>query len=765
MKDARQIAEEAALQSFLNCYIRETAAVEWLPAEEAAAGEAADGPAAGHVAVTGAAAGTAAANLSGAGAGTEPGTTSGVTAAAEGVAAGSAPRTSGSTAAQAAGTDAAVGAEAGVLAGIAPDTAASAIAGSAAGTAPEASAPTKAAADAAASAEAGHRLHTITHAADAARTEATWSNHPAHAAGASSAPVWPVSSPEGVYASCHLSRQGITLLAGVKHRSAVGRHLFEFPLYYRAADDRPWVAGDYVTVTTLLIKELALAAGGDVRTDELLLRVIQSCRSIEVFVAARSGDADELYGPESDFIAAEQSLLFGHLIHPTPKSRQGIPDEQLALYSPELKGSFALHYFRAARELVREDSTLPESATELVKRELREDPLADPAFVARYCGDDEWSLIPVHPLQAEKLLAEPFVQAWIAEGRLIDLGPCGSPYAATSSLRTVYREASRFMYKFSLQVKVTNSLRVNKFKELERGVEVDRLLATAVGEVCREFPAFDIVRDPAYLTLAAKGREESGFEVVLRANPFRGAAAEGATLVAGLVQDALPGNPTRLGGLIRGLAAKEGRSTDEVSRDWFSRYLDISLRPMVWLYMKFGIALEAHQQNSVVTVDADGYPHRFYYRDNQGYYFCTSTQNLLEALLPGIGQGSQTVCEDAVADERFRYYLIMNHMFGVINGFGSARLADERSLLGQLRSALADFVPMNREPSQFLHTLLHNPTLPCKANLLTRLHDMDELVGAMEAQSVYVEIDNPLVKEADARGFDPRQQLVAAARG
>ncbi len=34
--------------------------------------------------------------------------------------------------------------------------------------------------------------------------------------------------------------------------------------------------------------------------------------------------------------------------------------------------------------------------------------------------------------------------------------------------------------------------------------------------------------------------------------------------------------------------------------------------------------------------------------------------------------------------------------------------------------------------------------LPCKSNLLTRLYDMDELVGSLETQSVYVQGENPL---------------------
>ncbi|MBO8164004.1 MAG: IucA/IucC family siderophore biosynthesis protein [Brevibacillus sp.] len=556
----------------------------------------------------------------------------------------------------------------------------------------------------------------------------------------------------GIRVYCCLPVQGITIQAQVSYKSPTGRHVFHFPVRYRTEAAGEWIEADYLTLAALLVKELSLAHGTDTDTGELILRTIESCRNIEEFVRARMDDEDALYGCDTSFIEAEQSLLFGHLIHPTPKSRQGIPEGEKFRFSPELKGQFPLHYFRAHRSLVREDSALGQSAAELIKAELREDPLVDPEFRKRCCQADDYALIPVHPLQAEWLLCQPIVLEWIGKGLVEDCGRLGRPYMATSSLRTVYHPDSRFMYKFSIPVKVTNSLRVNKLKELLRGVEVKRLLETGIGEVRRRFPSFDVICDPAYITLKAEGAEESGFEVVLRDNPFRGEKGNQVTLIAALVQDALPGHVTRLAAIIRRLAKEEGRSTGEVSLNWFRRYLDISLVPMVWLYLTYGIALEAHQQNSVLQLK-NGYPHRYFYRDNQGYYFCRSTRGLLEREFPGIGEKSQTVCDDAVADERFRYYLIFNHMFGLINGFGSAGLVDERLLLAELRATLEQFVPMNRAPSTFLHSLLTEEKLPCKANLLTRLYDMDELAGPLESQSVYVEVDNPLVKEVSPHVF------------
>jgi siderophore synthetase component len=104
---------------------------------------------------------------------------------------------------------------------------------------------------------------------------------------------------------------------------------------------------------------------------------------------------------------------------------------------------------------------------------------------------------------------------------------------------------------------------------------------------------------------------------------------------------------------------------------------------------------------------------------------------------------------DEVADERLGYYLGINNIFGLIGGFGSAGLVDEDVLLDVVRrrfSALHSEMTEERlRVPAMVDTFLDSPTLRCKGNLLTRAHGMDELVGPVATQSVYVTIPNPLV--------------------
>ncbi|MGP4070072.1 IucA/IucC family protein [Halobacillus sp. B29] len=538
-----------------------------------------------------------------------------------------------------------------------------------------------------------------------------------------------------------LTRQKLAVYVPVQYWSLTGRHLFDFPISYRAEGYDDDHTLDYVTMTSLLVKEWLLGHGQEFSEDELVLRVLLSCQKMKDYVSERVGDRQSLVEEEFTYIEAEQSLLFGHLMHPTPKSKQGLTDAEDRMYSPEHKGRFQLHYFSADPELVDQDFSLDCSAAELIYEDAAQGQDAEKL-------EAEWKqgryLIPMHPLQVKAVLQEEEVQRLLTSGALKNVGPAGLFFTATSSFRTLYSEDSRFMYKFSIPVKITNSLRTNQPKELARGVEVTRLLDTELGhELKARYPQFHIMKDPAFINLKSS-KEVSGFEVALRENPFYQNSQQ-SSLVAGLVQDHAYGGKSRLYSLIQGISNREGRTVEAVSLDWFRQYLTICLDPILWLFTTYGIAPEAHQQNSVVRLE-NGYPKEFYYRDNQGYYFSRSKEEQLKALLPSLNEKSDTICADEVAEERLRYYFFFNHLFGLINGFGVSGLIEEERLMDHLRLRLKEYLP-----SPLIQSLLEESKLPCKANLLTRLYDMDELVGPMEAQSVYTAVDNPLAVKAGVR--------------
>ncbi|WP_411151570.1 IucA/IucC family protein [Streptomyces sp. A30] len=485
---------------------------------------------------------------------------------------------------------------------------------------------------------------------------------------------------------------------------------------------------------------------------DLVARVADSVRRTAAFVTERRKcPADD---PDL-FLAAEQALVLGHPLHPTPKSREGLSEAEARLYSPELRGSFPLHWLAVAPSVLATDSAWTE----------RGRPISATQLTARLAGaelplSDGHTALPLHPWQLREILHRPETTALLDAGLLQDLGTHGSPWHPTSSVRTVHQTGAPAMLKLSLGLSITNSRRENLRKELHRGVEVHRLLRSGLSKQWQAaHPGFDIVRDPAWIAVdGPDGNAVPGLDVMIRHNPF--SPEDDISCIAGLVSPRphvppgaadghrhldRPALRSRLAEVVTRLADRTGRPRGAVAAEWFLRYLEQVVRPVLWLDAEVGIALEAHQQNTLLLLDGDGWPAGGRYRDNQGYYFRESRRAELDARLPGIGEHSDTFVSDEVTDERFAYYLAINNVLGLIGAFGSQRLADERLLLAAFRGFLTDVASGPARLRTTLPTrLLDSPVLRCKANLLTRLHGLDELVGPVDTQSVYVTITNPL---------------------
>jgi siderophore synthetase component len=178
-----------------------------------------------------------------------------------------------------------------------------------------------------------------------------------------------------------------------------------------------------------------------------------------------------------------------------------------------------------------------------------------------------------------------------------------------------------------------------------------------------------------------------------------------------------------------------------VAREWYRRYCAVVIEPLVRLYLELGLCMEPHQQNVVLELD-DGWPVRAVYRDSQGYFHRGAAHDDMTAMLPGLGEESESIFPETLADERLVYYPFINNALGVINALGVAGCIDERILLDDLRALLElERERGGRYPATLLDSLLDDPAWPCRATLLTRASDR---AGGFAPAPVYVPIPNPL---------------------
>ncbi|KAA2261993.1 siderophore synthetase [Solihabitans fulvus] len=532
-----------------------------------------------------------------------------------------------------------------------------------------------------------------------------------------------------------LPATGLTLATEVLHRSPTGWHRFG-PVSLLRADGVPVGPADPVLAVALVAQEAAARGGVPAgEADDLVERTAESVRRVTGYVAHRRAETAVPEGVNG-FLDAEQALLLGHLNHPAPKSRDGVSVAEDAAYAPELRGSFRLHWFAADESVVSHDAVAGSSSlggrdTVALLAELSERRLADGRV-----------LIPAHPWQARDLPHRPRIAALLADGRLEALGELGPRWWPTSSLRTVYRPDAPVMLKLSLGLRITNSRRESTRTELRRGLEIHRLLDAgyAAGTELAH-PEFHVVRDPAWLAVDEPGRaagpEVTGLDVAVREVP---AGIDALRCLVGLVAPRPGLGRSRLGELV-------AASGPGAARRWVGDYVDHVLVPMLRLHAETGIGLEAHQQNTLVRLNERGEVVGGAFRDNQGYYLAASH---LPGLLARAEADTSTlaVVDDAIVDERLSYYLLRNQALAVVGCLAVDGLASEEDLLGvvaeRLDAALGSLADAGPDGDRLARRWLDADTLPCKGNLLTRLHGIDEVLAPLDAQSVYLDAPNPL---------------------
>ncbi|MFI6482589.1 IucA/IucC family protein [Nonomuraea sp. NPDC050663] len=281
-------------------------------------------------------------------------------------------------------------------------------------------------------------------------------------------------------------------------------------------------------------------------------QVATSREAIAAILRARA----EAAPPADPWLVSEQSLVYGHPFHPSPKAHGGTG---WLRFAPEAHAEFPLRLLGVPEELVRQEGD--PGALDLLGT-------APPGHV----------LLPAHPWQVELLKLD---------DRLLDLGETSWPVSPTSSVRTVYDPVSEKCLKFSLDVRITNCVRKNAWYELAGAVELTRRLEPVFAALGTKW-----LPEPGYRTTAS---HIEGLGVIVRESPW-------AVCTPGLT-------PTLAGALALGV-----ETSDPLA--WWSAYVSAVALPVLDAYFTHGVVLEPHLQNVLVAMD--DLPREAIFRDLEG---------------------------------------------------------------------------------------------------------------------------------------------------
>ncbi|MCW2878029.1 MAG: putative siderophore biosynthesis protein [Sphaerisporangium sp.] len=285
---------------------------------------------------------------------------------------------------------------------------------------------------------------------------------------------------------------------------------------------------------------------------------------------ARRGDVLARLRRESRATVAYESLaaFTDHPVYPTSRARTGLSEEELAAYAPEFAPSFALRWAAVPVERVIHAGDVPGWW-----------PAADGAFVP----------FPVHPLTLPAVREIPGVV--VQDEPYLVVRP-------TLSMRTVEVD-SRTHLKLPL---VTSTLGTRNRRSIKPGTLGDGALAELLlREVLLREPDLDVMLADEQ-TYAHAGDEHLGW-MVRRLPPGE------IVPVAALLAPSPGGGPRVLDDLA---ARHRGGDVKALLRD----YLRVLLGWNVRLFVAYGVALEAHQQN-LALVFGDGMT-RLLVKDNDG---------------------------------------------------------------------------------------------------------------------------------------------------
>lgn len=460
---------------------------------------------------------------------------------------------------------------------------------------------------------------------------------------------------------------------------------------------------------------------------ELYARILLGHRQLEQTLRERALAIGQTHWEELDFIQAEQAFVLGHNVHPTPKSRDEFTDDDLRAFAPEYAPRVELVWWLVDPSILWEEKSATQMKSAITwQREL---------YGRHESEENALVPFPLHPWQANVLKDDPVIKEYRQRGLIRHGSISHTPWSPTSSLRALYHAQAPFMVKFSLSLRITNSIRHMQQTEVVRGMVLhDIFQSPRLKQFKTEFPFFDVLHEPA--AMAIRGLDHAILPqttVLIRQNlPTR--EGHKTVMLAALNQ------PHPFG--LRSWLAEIFEHTSP--HDFFQAFLQHVLRPLIILQANYGVLLGAHQQNLLVTLRND-VPVGGFFRDCQGIGLSPLAMAQQQDNLDLIERMRPHCLTESSAVDLFTYYLLINSVFGTVAAVAREGQVSESSLLAQLNRFLESLASSVKDPHILTHWL-KAPALRQKGNFRCNLERFNENTTS-DPLAIYNPYPNPLQQE------------------
>ena len=429
-------------------------------------------------------------------------------------------------------------------------------------------------------------------------------------------------------------------------------------------------------------------------------------------------DVDEL-------TVSEGLVIEGHPTHPLSKTKLPLTEDEIKQFSPEFG-----HIIPLKLMVIHKDkmvaTTMEDHEQYMLDVVLPDYKYRLKAFLeSQQLNLHDYHVVLVHPWQYEHVIVNTFKE-WILEGYLLPT-PFEVPSKATLSFRTMELIGRPFHIKLPVKVQATSAVRTVGPATTIDGPH----LSYELHQLTKAYPLLEVATEPFGLYANTDTTNAKQLSYIIRNKP--NISFNGLTLVSACLVNKNPvdGN-TIIDSYLEWLNYEI--NPDSIKK-FLQHYAYALITPLIGYIQDYGIALEAHMQNTVVNLGPD-FQIRFIVRDLGGSRIDLYT---LKDTVPQMTVMNDSLLADSIVDviAKFQHAVIQNQFAELIHHFGQYEQINETELFQIVSEIVNAAIDDTKPHASQLRKHLFAPTIKVKALLRMRMENKVK-------QYITTEIDNPI---------------------
>lgn len=455
---------------------------------------------------------------------------------------------------------------------------------------------------------------------------------------------------------------------------------------------------------------------------------------------------------EDSYLRSEQSVIEGHPLHPGAKLRKGMSAEENIHYNSEYGQKIQLKCILIHNSIAHVQSlssnyndTIQQAFHKLFTHHLNKN---------NDITIEDYHLMIVHPWQFEHILLNQYQQE--LDEQLIIPIDMTLPYYAGLSFRTLMPKYPELLphIKLSTNVHITGEIRTLSEQTTHNGPLVTKIVNDILKkdtdfkpyriEKLDESAGIHFYNSKDHSAIQTERSEQLG--TLFRENIYTIIDEDTIPIISSSLIAYYPNNtePPIESLIKRYQHTNQFKTFEKAAFAWIQDYATQLLGIVIPLYVKYGIALEAHLQNSIATFNQDGSLSKIYIRDFEGLRIDEIQLNHMGYKTSHFHKKSRILTQSTTSVfNKVFYSTVQNHLAELILtiaekvetvDFEKAMWHDISHIIHNILAKLTD---VDAVRLQHITQTLFAKTIDYKCVTTMRLED--------EAHEyTYIKVDNPL---------------------